>query len=419
MENAESRRFARLSVSMQPIQTGEGAFRRFLTAKNDERMFCMSDIKLVLDGVPEVEPKKEENAALTITAEQVLSQVENMTEEEQKQIEEFSDKIDLHKTESVTNYGATIQKQSAAIATKTLQDVKTKNTGEVSQLLVQMVAAMDGMEGGKDRGGFLSNLLNKLKVSAKSVMVKNESAEKTLERIEKQLEGHKLNLQKDIAMLDALYEENWQTFKALTMYIKAAELALERAREGELKELYAKAQQSGLPEDAMRADNFAKTCDQFEKQVHNLRLTRTSCLQSAPQIKMIQHNDEDMTMKLQSSIVNTMPLWRKKIAMSIAINNNLMAAKAANAVDDLTNRMLREQAEQFHLSVVESATAAQRSIIDVETIDYVNKEITGAVLDYIAIEEKGAQDRRAAVGVIANSERELVQGILSATAGKQ
>lgn len=376
----------------------------------------MSEIKLVLDGVEEPEQKTPEVKELAVTTEQVLSEVERLSDEEKAQIEEFSKKIDLHNSDIVVNYGATVQKQSAAIATKTLNDVKTKNTGEISNLLVEMVAAIDGVEGGNDHSGFLSNIFNKLKVSAKSVVVRNENAEKTLERIEKQLEGHKLNLQKDVAMLDELYEENWQTFKALTMYIKAAELALDNARNGELKELYAKAEASGLPEDAMLADNFAKSCDQFDKQIHNLRLTRTSCLQSAPQIKMIQHNDEDLQMKLQSSIVNTMPLWRKKIAMAIAVNNNLMAAKAANAVDDLTNRMLREQAEQFHLGVVESAKASQRSIIDIDTIDYVNKEITGAVLDYIAIERQGAKDRQEAVKVIANSERELVEGVLNATA---
>ena len=376
----------------------------------------MADIKLVLDGVDEPIESAAPNTELAVTAEKVLSEVEKMTDEEKAQIEAFAEKIDLHKPEIVVNYGATVQQQSAAIATKTLNDVKTKNTGEISGLLVQMVAAMDGVEGGNDHGGFLSGLLNKLKVSAKSVMVKNESAEKTLERIEKQLEGHKLALQKDVTMLEDLYEENWNTFKALTMYIQAAEIALNNAREGELKELYAKAEASGAPEDAMLADTFAKSCDQFEKQVHNLRLTRTSCLQSAPQIKMIQQNDQDMQMKLQSSIVNTMPLWRKKIAMAIAVNNNLMAAEAANAVDDMTNRMLREQAAQFHLGVVESAKASQRSIIDLDTIDYVNKEITGAVLDYIAIEQQGARERQEAVKVIAQSERELVQGVLTATA---
>ena len=376
----------------------------------------MAEIKLVLDGAEEPEEMEAPAKELAVTTEPVLTEVEKLSDEEKAQIEEFADKIDLHKSEIVTNYGSTIQKQSAAIATKTLNDVKTKNTGEISGLLVEMVAAMDGMEGGNDHSGFLSNILNKLKVSAKSVIVRNENAEKTLERIEKQLEGHKLGLQKDIAMLDELYEENWQTFKALTMYIKAAEIALDKARNGELKELYAKAEQSGLPEDVMLADTFAKACEQFEKQVHNLRLTRTSCLQSAPQIKMIQQNDEDLAMKLQSSIVNTMPLWRKKIAMAIAINNNLRAAEAANAVDDLTNRMLRDQASQFHMAVVESAKASQRSIIDTDTIDYVNKEITGAVLDYIAIEQQGAKDRAEAVNIIANSERELVEGVLSATA---
>ena len=376
----------------------------------------MSEIKLVLDGVPENEPTPAQQEQLAVTTQQVLTEVERLTPEEQAQIEAFADKIDLHKSEIVTNYGATVQKQSAAIATKTLQDVRTKNTGEISGLLVEMVSAMDGMEGGKDQGGFLSGFLKKVKKNAVAVRTRNESVEKTLDRIEKQLEGHKLGLQKDIAMLDELYEENWQTFKALTMYIKAAEIALDKARNGELKELYAKAEQSGLPEDVMLADTFAKACEQFEKQVHNLRLTRTSCLQSAPQIKMIQQNDEDLAMKLQSSIVNTMPLWRKKIAMAIAINNNLRAAEAANAVDDLTNRMLRDQASQFHMAVVESAKASQRSIIDTDTIDYVNKEITGAVLDYIAIEQQGAKDRAEAVNIIANSERELVEGVLSATA---
>lgn len=374
-------------------------------------------IDLVLDGA---ETAAQPTAlAPEVTTESVLAEVEQLTPEEQKQIEQFAGKIDIHKSEIVMNYGATIQKQSASIATKTLQDVKTKNTGEVSSLLIEMVGAMNGLSGGEDKGGFIQRFMQKVKGKALTVRTRNESAEKTLERIEKQLEGHKLVLQKDIAMLDDLYNENWETFKALTLYIKAAELALNKVRNEELPALYAKAQETGLPEDAMKADEFAKQCDQFEKQVHNLRLTRTNCLQSAPQIKMIQHNDMDMAMKLQSSIVNTMPLWRKKIAMSIALNNNMQAVAASNAVDDLTNKMLREQAEQFHLSVVESAKASQRSIIDIETIDYVNKEVTGAVLDYIAIEQQGQKDRQNAVAVIAKSEQELVQGVLSASAQRR
>ncbi|MEE0964961.1 MAG: toxic anion resistance protein [Ruminococcus bromii] len=369
-------------------------------------------IDLILDG----DNTAASNTAIVPTEEtqKILDEVEQLSPEEKKQIEDFSKKIDIHKSEIVMNYGATIQKQSASIATKTLQDVKTKDTGEVAGLLVQMVGAMNGLSGGQDRKGIIANFMQKVKGKAITFRTQNESAEKTLQRIEKQLEGHKLVLQKDIAMLDDLYEENWQTFKALTLYIKAAEIALDDARNKQLPELYAKAQETGLPEDAMKADEFAKQCDQFDKQVHNLRLTRTNCLQSAPQIKMIQHSDMDMAMKLQSSIVNTMPLWRKQIAMAIVQQNNIKATEASNAVDDLTNRMLKEQAAQFHIAVVESAKASQRSIIDADTIDYVNNEITGAVLDYIAIEEQGRKDRQAAVQVIANSEKKLISDILSA-----
>lgn len=368
-------------------------------------------IELVLDG-----ENTSSSSAIVPTKEtqQILEKVEQLTPEEQKQITDFAKKIDIHKTEIVTNYGETIQKQSASIATRTLHEVKTKDTGEVADLLIEMVGAMNGVAQKEDTGGFISEFFKKVKNKAITVRSRNESAEKTLERIEKKLQGHQLVLQKDIQMLDDLYDENWNTFKALTLYIKAAEIALDKALNEELPAMYAKAQQTGLPEDAMLADDFAKQCDQFDKQIQNLRLTRTTCLQSAPQIKMIQKVDQDMAMKLRSSIVNTMPLWRNKLAMAIVQQNTITAVNASNAVDDLTNRMLQEQAAQFHTAVIESAKASQRSIIDVETISIVNKEITDAVLEYIAIEEKGRQDRKQAVKVIADSERDLIQGVLSA-----
>lgn len=368
-------------------------------------------IELVLDG-----ENTSPSSAIVPTEEtqQILEKVEQLTPEEQKQITDFAKKIDIHKTEIVTNYGETIQKQSASIATRTLHEVKTKDTGEVADLLIEMVGAMNGVAQKEDTGGFISEFFKKVKNKAITVRSRNESAEKTLERIEKKLQGHQLVLQKDIQMLDDLYDENWNTFKALTLYIKAAEIALDKALNEELPAMYAKAQQTGLPEDAMLADDFAKQCDQFDKQIQNLRLTRTTCLQSAPQIKMIQKVDQDMAMKLRSSIVNTMPLWRNKLAMAIVQQNTITAVNASNAVDDLTNKMLQEQAAQFHTAVIESAKASQRSIIDVETISIVNKEITDAVLEYIAIEEKGRQDRKQAVKVIADSERDLIQGVLSA-----
>ena len=375
-------------------------------------------INLVLDGVsngqvtqPETGLRKTE-----VTADAVLSKVEELTSEEQKMVDDFATKIDVSNADIVLNYGASAQSKSATVATRTLQSVKTKNTGEVSGLLIQMVTAMDAAEGGNDQKGFLSDFFKRVKVAGKTCVVKQQNVEATLNDIEKQLEGHELKLKTDIKMLNDLWDENWETFKELTLYIKAAEVAIERARTGELVELQRKAEASGKPEDAMLADKFAKNINQFEKRLNDLRLTRTSCLQSAPQINMLIQNDEDLTMKLRSSIIITMPLWRKKIAMSIAMANNLEAAKAANAVDDATNRMLREQAVQFHMGAVESAKAINRQMIETETIEFVNAEIVGAVEDYIAIEREGAENRRKAASILAESEKNLVQGVMGAVA---
>lgn len=375
-------------------------------------------INLVLDGAPSVPTGQSETGLrkTELTADTVLSKVEELTEEEKQQVDTFAAKIDVSNTDIVLNYGASAQGKSATVATRTLQNVKTKNTGEVSGLLIQMVTAMDAAEGGNDHRGFLSNFFNKMKVAGKTYLVKQQDVERTLNDIEKQLEGHELKLKTDITMLNDLWAENWETFKELTLYIKAAEIAIEKARTGKLVELQQQAEASGKPEDAMLADKFAKNISQFEKRVNDLRLTRTSCLQSAPQINMLIQNDEDLTMKLRSSIIITMPLWRKKIAMSIAMANNLEAAKAANAVDDATNRMLREQAVQFHMGAVESAKAINRQMIDTETIEFVNAEIVGAVEDYIAIEREGAENRRKAASILAQSEKNLVQGVMGAVA---
>ena len=241
-------------------------------------------INLVLDGVsngqvtqPETGLRKTE-----VTTEAVLSKVEELTSEEQKMVDEFAAKIDVSNTDIVLNYGASAQSKSATVATRTLQSVKTKNTGEVSGLLIQMVTAMDAAEGGNDHKGFLSDFFRKMKVAGKTCVVKQQNVEATLNDIEKQLEGHELKLKTDIAMLNDLWDENWETFKELTLYIKAAEVAIERARTSELVELQRKAETSGKPEDAMLADKFAKSINQFEKRLNDLRLTRTSCLQSAP-----------------------------------------------------------------------------------------------------------------------------------------
>ncbi len=377
----------------------------------------MSEINLVLDSAPVTSSglTAVEDEELDKKVDELLTKVEDgLTEEEIKQVEEFSTKIDVSNSDIILNYGATAQRNSASLATRTLENVKTKDVGGATELLVQMVSAISGASGNNDHEGVFANFFKKIKRSGQEYLVKQQDVEKTLENIEKQLEGYILKLRADITMVNGLADENWGIIKTLTLYIKAAEIAVDKARTGELAELYKKAKASGKPEDAIKADEFAKRINQLEKRIADLRLTRTSCLQSAPELSMLRTNDEDLSMKLQSSIINTMPLWRKKIAMSIAIKNNLEAAEAANAVDDMTNRMLREQAVQFHQGVIESSEAINRQMIDTDTIEFVNNEIVGAVTDYIEIEQRGIEERRRAVGIIAQSEHNLVKGVLGA-----
>ncbi len=370
----------------------------------------MSPIKLVLDGDPADGASPFENG-MAITSEQLLAQVESMTAEEELQISQFSRKIDLRKTEVAANYGVTVQKQSAAIASKTLDGVKSMRTEEIGGLLVRLVASIDSLEDGNDKGGVLSGFFRKFSVSAEDMNIRKENAEITIDMIERQLEGHKLTLRKDIILLNELYEENWQLYKALTMYIKAAELALERARTIELAALSQRAQITGRAEDSMFADIFSGNCDQFEKQLDQLILTRTICLQSAPQILMLKRSDEDLLIKLQSSIVNTIPLWKKKAAMSAAMNNNLKAARAVATLDGLTNNMLKDQASQLRMSLAESVKQVQRDPVEASTVEFVNREIIGAVMDYMDAEQKGAQNRHIAADAVSRSQQELVHEI--------
>ena len=214
-------------------------------------------------------------------------------------------------------------------------------------------------------------------------------------------------------MLDDLYDENWEIYKGLTLYIKAGEIAIEKAKT-DLTEMYSAARSSGRPEDAVKADDFSAQIDEFDKQIDALRRTRAVCLQSAPRIKSIQRMDTALTRKLQTSIMDMLPLWRNQLAQSIAQEHTIKAAEAANAVDDMTNKMLREGAKQFHTAVVESAKASQRSSIDTETIDFVYNEVVTAVSDVMTIEEEGRRQRAAAVQVLADSEKKLVSGILNA-----
>lgn len=369
-------------------------------------------LDLVLDGE---NTATADNKPATITEAAVLTEVEQLTPEEKEKVENFANKIDLHKTDIIDNYGSTVRKQSASVSSKTLADVKTKNTGEISHLLIEMVGVMNGTGAGSDKGsGIIEKFLRKVKGEIVTFRTQNESVESTLVRIEKQLEGHKLTLEKDINMLDDLYAENWEIYKTLTLYIKAAEIAVGKAKQ-ELTVMYSDAQRSGRPEDTVKANDFSSQINEFEKQIDTLRRTRAVALQSAPRIRSIQQMDRALKRKLQTAVMDMLPLWRNQLAQSIAQQHTLIAAEAANAVDDMTDKMLREGAVQFHTAVTEAAKASQRSSISTDTIDFVYKEVVSAVSDVIAIEEAGKREREQAVHVLEQSEKNLVSGILSAT----
>ena len=361
---------------------------------------AMPPIKLVLDGASD-------SRSSSGDPDSILAKAEELTPEENLQVRQFSARIDLCKTDVAASYGATVQKQSASIAAKTLDGVRSMRTGEIGDLLIELVAALDSLEGSSDKGGVIADFFGMFTDRSAGVTVRREDAEAVVDRIERQLEGHKLSLRKDIVMLSELYRENWELYKTLTMYIKAGEQALDRAVNVELPALESRAKMYGYPEDVMNVDIFRGNCEQFEKQLHQLRLTRTICLQSAPQILMLRRSDEDLLIKLQSSIVNTIPLWKQKAAMSTAMSGSKNASAAFGTLDSATNSMLGDHASRLRLSLAEAVRQAQNEPSGESAIELVNREITGAVSDYLKAEKQESRYRSETAEAVERTRKEL------------
>lgn len=309
----------------------------------------MSAIQLVLDG-------DEDNS-------EELAPSDILSREEKLQAEAFSQKINLNKTETAASYGATVQRQAAAVASKTLDSVKSMRTADINELLVRLVAAIDSLEDGRDKSGSLSLFLKRFDLDAKT-KIKKENAESEIDLIEKQLEGHLLAIRKDIVLLDKLYDENIQIRKALEMYIMAGEQALERAYS------YAR---TAVP--SMSLDIFKSNCEQFDKQLHELRMTQAICMQSCTQLRMMRKSDEDLLIKLQSSIVNTIPLWKQRVATSAGMSGKLAAVQAIDQFD---------KAARARMSLAESVKLVQSSRANDSAIETLNREITSAVSDTLS-----------------------------------
>lgn len=335
----------------------------------------------------------------------------NLSPEERRMVEEFAAKIDLHSSNMILQYGAGAQKKMADFSETALENVRTKDLGEVGEMLASVVSELRTLEEEEEDKGFFS-FFKKSGNKLANMKAKYEKAEGNVERICDALESHQIQLLKDIAMLDKMYELNVTYFKELSMYIAAGKRKLEEVRNTEMAQLEAKAKGSGLPEDAQAVSDLSSLCNRFEKKIHDLELTRAVSLQMAPQIRLVQSNDTLMSEKIQSTIVNTIPLWKSQMVLAIGVENSAKAAKAQREVTDMTNALLRKNAETLKIATIETAKETERGIVDMETLKATNESLIATLDEVMKIQTEGKEKRRAAEVELNRMEGELKQKLL-------
>lgn len=333
-----------------------------------------------------------------------------LTPEEQKMVNDFAAKIDIENTNQILQYGAGTQKKMADFSDTALENVKTQDLGEIGELISNVVGELkdfDVQEEGKFFGFF-----KKQTSKIENLKNKYDKAQVNVEKITDSLQQHQVRLMKDSAMLDKMYEQNLNYFKELTMYILAGKKKLEETRNGKLAEMKNKAALSGLPEDAQAARDLDEKCSRFEKKLHDLELTRTIAMQTAPQIRLIQNNDTVMVEKIQTTIVNTIPLWKSQMVLALGIAHSAEAAQAQRQVTDITNELLRKNAETLHMATVETAKESERGIVDLETLQKTNADLIQTLDDVMRIQMEGRQKRQAAEMEMHRMEEELKRKLL-------
>ena len=335
---------------------------------------------------------------------------------EQKMVADFAAKIDIENTNQILQYGAGTQKKMADFSDTALANVRTQDLGEVGDLLVNVMGELKGLDQEEEKGifGFFKKQSNKLEL----MKSKYAKAEVNVEKICSALEQHQVRLLKDSAVLDKMYDQNLAYFKELTMYILAGKQKLQDVREGKLKELEATAQRTGLAEDAQAARDLAEKCNRFEKKIYDLELTRTISIQTAPQIRMIQNNDTVMVEKIQTTLVNTIPLWKNQMVLALGIAHSTEAATAQRQVNDVTNALLKKNAEALHMASVETAKEAERGIVDIETLKKTNQDLIATLDDVMKVQAEGRQKRLAAEAEMAKMEADLKNKLLEIRSGK-
>ncbi len=333
-----------------------------------------------------------------------------LTPEEQQIVADFAAKIDIENTAQILQYGAGTQKKMADFSDAALANVRTQDLGEVGDLITDVVTELKGFDADEAKGflGFFKKQANKLE----TMKSKYAKAEVNVERIGDALQQHQVRLLKDSAVLDKMYQQNLAYFKELTMYILAGQQKLQEVRSGKLKELEAKAMVSGLAEDAQAARDLSDKCDRFEKKIHDLELTRAISIQTAPQIRMIQNNDNVMVEKIQTTLVNTIPLWKNQMVLALGIAHSTEAAAAQRQVTDITNALLKQNADKLHMASVETAKEAERGIVDIETLKATNAKLIQTFDDVMKIQADGRAKRLAAEAEMVKMEEDLKNKLL-------
>ncbi len=367
---------------------------------------------LTFEAVPE-EPQRpavSEKETVTALAEDV--EKVQLTPEEQKMVDDFAAQIDIRNTQAVMQYGAGCQKKIADFSETALSSVRTKDMGEVGEMLTQVVAELKSIEDNEEEKGGFFGIFKKNANKLANMKAKYDKAEVNVNKISDALEAHQIVLLKDVAMLDKMYELNLNYFKELSMYIMAGKQKLKEAVEVELPAMVARAEQSGLPEDTQAARDFSEMCNRFEKKVHDLELTRMVSLQMAPQIRLIQNNDTVMSDKIQSTLVNTIPLWKSQMVIAIGLNHSTDAARAQREVSDMTNELLKKNAENLKTATLETARESERGVVDIETLQTTNQALIGTLDEVLKIQEEGREKRKNAEAELQRLEGEMREKLL-------
>lgn len=357
-------------------------------------------------------PQVKTTEIATIDPESIPAKIDDsiLSDEEKQLVESFSQQIDVRDSAMILQYGAGAQKKMADFSESALESVKTKDLGEVGDLITGVVGELRNFDATEEKGlfGFFKKGANKID----ALRTRYDKAEANVDKIAKNLQERQMTLMKDAAMLDKMYELNLSYYKELTMYILAGKKKLEEARSIELKELTDKAVASGRPEDAQAAQDFEAMCTRFEKKLSDLDLTRTIAMQTAPQIRMVQNNEITMVEKIQTTLVNTIPLWKSQMVLALGIANSEAAVRAQNAVTNMTNELLKKNAEMLHTSTVEIAKESERGIVDIETLKNTNETLIKTFDEVVQIQTEGRQKRAEAEAELRRMEEELKQKML-------